>query len=215
MSTPLANPHSRRAMLRCATILLCVSLGPEDLPLGLGPRLGFAQVDTTRIPSAVMLKRLGEVVDGHRGGVPVYVVASYDFPHAVAGVVESRAEADALVRAAGNRFDRFGPFLSRKDPGRLVYFLMKCVHDQITSAMHPEICPSGPFFAFSDVDTVKVTVWLKTHGVQTFTVPARTDAMFFTMAAIDKFAIPYYTRVLGVEEAARMRQQIVGGLPRR
>ena len=212
MSTPPAMRHSRSATLLCVTTLLCQSLGPGGLPLGLGPRLGFAQVDTTRIPSAVLLKRLGEVVDGHRGGVPVYVVASYDFPHPVAGVLESQTQAEALARRAGSGYHAFGPFLTRKDPGLFLAFLEKCVHDGVGSLMHEEICPSRPSFPFSDVDTVTVTVRLKNGRVESFTVPAGTDVVFFTMAAIDKFAIPYYARILGVEEAARMRQRIVGRL---
>jgi hypothetical protein len=40
------------------------------------------------------------------------------------------------------------------------------------------------------------------------------DALFFTLSAIDKFALPYYARVYGVAYAARMRETYLRQLDR-
>jgi hypothetical protein len=40
------------------------------------------------------------------------------------------------------------------------------------------------------------------------------DAIFLTLPAIDKFMIPYYSRVFGIDSAAAMRTQIVRDLGR-
>jgi hypothetical protein len=179
--------------------------------LGAPPAVAQPPRDTTRIPSPVLLKRLAEAVDGHRTGAVLYVVASYQPPHHVLAVLESRADAESQARAAGGLVDVFGPYKSQRDPVREI--LMKCVH--YNSAADPVYCPDRSPIPLGDVDTLSITVRLKNREVRTFPLPRGTDVVFFTLSAVDKFMIPYYTRVLGVEEAARMRQDIVRRLPQR
>ncbi|HEX4469514.1 MAG TPA: hypothetical protein VH080_08260, partial [Gemmatimonadaceae bacterium] len=66
-------------------------------------------------PSAELLKRLGEAVDGYRSGGLVYVVATQRQPYVVLGVYASRAMADSVTRAV-KRADLapvvFGPYAS-------------------------------------------------------------------------------------------------------
>lgn len=159
-----------------------------------------------RAPGPVLLKRLGEAVDGHRTGVPVYVVASYDPPNLVAGVFETRAEAQALVKRLGDSFDVLGPFVAPNDLGAKA-FVLGCEHDGVMSVWK-RYCPS-PIERLADVDSVTIIVKLKGGRVLTHPIPTSVDAIFFTLPAIDKFVIPYYARILGVGEAAAMRDHIV------
>jgi hypothetical protein len=39
------------------------------------------------------------------------------------------------------------------------------------------------------------------------------DALFFSPAAIDKFVIPYYVRIMGVDSAAAYRRRLLSRLP--
>jgi hypothetical protein len=170
--------------------------------------------DTTRIPSPVLLKRVAEAVDGHRTGRSVYVVASYRPPHNVLGVFERRADAEAQARAAGPSVDVFGPYRSPRDPGAFGAWLPGCFHNG-RSVWDPASCPDRPVLSFNEVDSITITVRLTNGDTRTFPLPKGTDAAFFTLSAIDKFVIPYYTQLLGVDSAAAMRQGIVQRLSRR
>src|SRR4051794_395905 len=50
---------------------------------GPGVRPALAQPDTSRGMPPALLRRLAEVIDGDRTGRPIYVVASFTFPHPV------------------------------------------------------------------------------------------------------------------------------------
>jgi hypothetical protein len=56
-------------------------------------------------------------------------------------------------------------------------------------------------------------VRLKDGRTLRYPLDRATDAVFMSLAAIDKFVIPYYTRVLSVEDAAALRQEIVQKIP--
>jgi hypothetical protein len=79
--------------------------------------------------------------------------------------------------------------------------------------MHETYCPERPILPFADVDSVQLAVFIRNAAVpRMVSVPKGADAMFFTLSAIDKFVIPYYTSVFGLAETARMRQRLVNGL---
>ena len=64
----------------------------------------------------------------------------------------------------------------------------------------------------SDLDSVRVTVFVKSGPPQFTTYPrAEVDALFFTLSAIDKFVIPYYQRLLGADYADSLRKGFVQG----
>ncbi len=171
------------------------------------------------LPTAVALRRIAEAVDGHRTGKRVWVVLQLRDALGATAVVESRESADSVVRAAREPgLAVYGPFATVVDvPGQPSSSIVLpslaldpggCVHRH--SAMHRgSICPPE-----LPKDLVKLTVTLERTGGrrQTFTLPTDADALFFGMSAIDKFVIPYYTHVLGVQGAAAMRQSILSGV---
>ncbi len=60
----------------------------------------------------------------------------------------------------------------------------------------------------SSSSVVSIQLIVKTRGGRTFTrrfAGGEIDALFFTMPAIDKFVVPYYTRRFGEEYGARVR----------
>jgi hypothetical protein len=194
------------ATLSCTLVLLGPSVDLGHPSLALGARVAAAQ-DTSRIASPVLLKRLAEVVDGHRTGALLWVVASYDFPHPTAGVFERRLDAERAARDSGHRYDVFGPYKSQQDPGGFVVIIGGCVH--LRSAMEPPYCPQGPALPLGDVAEMAITARLANGTTRSFPLAKGSDAVFFTLSAIDKFAMPYYTRILGVDAAAAMRRDVV------
>ena len=164
-------------------------------------------------PTAALLKRLAEAVDGHRTGARVYLVAARRPPHDVVGIYELESDARARADADTTVLQYFGPYQTDRDPGLNMGFLSKCVHLQ--SAMHEYYCPGSPIFSFADVESVELTVHMRDGTPHVIPVPRGADAIFLTLSAVDKFAIPYYARVSGLGEAVRLRQRLVDSLARR
>jgi hypothetical protein len=161
-------------------------------------------------PTAALLKRLAEAVDGHRTGARVYLVAELRPPHTVLGIYETEAAARGRVQGDSTTLGAFGPYQTERDPGALLGWFSKCVHLQ--SAMHENYCPGAPVLPLAEVDSVTLTVRLRNGTTRSIPVPRGADAIFFTLSAVDKFAIPYYTRVSGLEEAALLRRRLVNAL---
>jgi len=164
-------------------------------------------------PTAALLKRLAEAVDGHRTGAMVYLVAARRPPHDVVGIYELESEARARAGADTTALQSFGPFQTDRDPGLNMGFLSKCVHLQ--SAMHEYYCPGSPIFSFTDVENIALTIRMRDGTPHVIPVPKGADAIFLTLSAVDKFAIPYYARVSGLGEAVRLRARLVDSLTRR
>ena len=180
--------------------LLCTILWLDAKPT-------FAQ-DTTQVMSATLLKRLGEAVDGYRIGDTVYVVASRDFPHRVVGTFPTRTEAAFSSRDAGPRFGVFGPFEGRWDPDLGGGVLPGCTHDGNSSEWRWGLCPDGPGIPWEDIEFMNMIIQLRNGDRVVFSLPLGTDAVFLTLPAINKFVVPYYTRVLSASEAAKMMEGI-------
>ena len=189
-----------------------------------------------RIPDPTLLKRLAEAVDGNRTGKPIYVVASYDLPNPVRGVFPGKPDAEALARRLGKSYAVFGPYSAPFDGG---WLFLQCRHDRVTSSMMEHglgarhayegnkvaidttgVTLLGPYcppetLRLSDVEDFTLTVKMKNGTVRSVPISNQTDAVFLSLAAIDKFVIPYYSRVIGVEGAAAMRRDIVKRIPGR
>lgn len=159
-------------------------------------------------PSPVLLKRLAEAVDGNRTGTAVYVVASYDSLSPVRGVFSTRKEADILANRLGSSYDVFGPFMAPREM-RSTWFMI-CKHDRVGSWMD-DICPP-PQFPVDSLADLTLTARLKDGTTRVIPLGPGVDAVFMSLPAIDKFAIPYYARTLGVDSAAAMRRRIAGGI---
>jgi len=184
------------------------------LAVAFAPSTGGAQVDTARVVTASMLKRLGEVVDGNRTGGTIYVVMSYRSPFDVAAVTGTLDSAQLAARAAAGQYGVFGPYLTQSEsPQGQAYAMILCPKDQRTSLF---VCPDTGSSAttvhavpMSWVTRVEFSVHTRDGQVhtQSFT-PDHVEAVFFTLAAIDKFAIPYYERVLGLPYATALRARM-------
>ena len=172
---------------------------------------GAAQ-DTTFVPTPTLLRRIAEALDGNRTGDRVWVVASLDSLHPVRAVVTSRERATTIARGFRGRYGVFGPYRTIDDPlsGPIV---PGCQHDGKFSYMD-SLCP-GPAIPVADVDSMSLVVHRRGGVNERVRVRQDVDAIFLTLAAIDKFAIPYYVRVIGVDSAAAMRTEIARGIARR
>jgi hypothetical protein len=182
----------------------------------------------------VMLHRLAEVLDGNRSGRPVLVVMSFTFPYDVAGVFDAaRAqEARQLAQSMGGDFSVVGPNPTVADPLRNLFLV--CPHDGFFSVAWPRgVFPTAapramcrpdrigpdssrvapPSLPADSIASIQITVIKRGGQRVTYQVPPSTDAIFFRLAALDKFAFPYYAKVLGLDSTAAMRASFVRNLP--
>jgi len=163
--------------------------------------------------STAALRRFAEALDGNRLGTPVFIVACRDSGYRVGAVVTTRAQGDSVRRFLGVCYGIFGPYIPIAD--LLAHKAVRgCVHDGHTSNQEPRpICPFSPF-PQRDVDSTKLVTYLRGGRTHEMHMGPEVDAIFLTLPAIDKFMIPYYSRVFGIDSAAAMRTQIVRDLGR-
>jgi hypothetical protein len=180
--------------------------------ISLAAVLGFA---TTLIaqpprqpPTPVLLKRLAEALDGNRTGVPVFIVASYDSMSPVRGVFTTRAAADTLAHRLGTSYDVFGPFVAAHEP----QMTKVCHHDGYLSYAEP-ICPLVAPIALANIAGYTLRVRMRDSSTRDIPIGRNIDAIFLSVPAIDKFMIPYYARIIGVDSAAALRASIVRSIP--
>jgi hypothetical protein len=135
----------------------------------------------TLAKSASLLRRLAEAADGFRDGKPRWVVIHRRGDrghHDVRGVFMTFQEASFTAQRAGPEYAAFGPFVTVDDP-----------RDESSS----------------DEDVVEVIVRQKNKVEKRFSADS-VDALFWTLAAFDKFIAPYLTSVDGVRYAAEQRE---------
>jgi hypothetical protein len=156
--------------------------------------------------SAPLLRRLAAAADGYRTGAPVYVVASYVSPYDVVGVFSTR---DSALRARG--YDRssavFGPYVTSLDFDRPSAFL-PMMHSRPTIYKLLDSLPQ-PAWWERDIDSVAITVYHRSRGTwHTVHRGLEGDAVFFSLASIDKFALPYYAQLYGPGYADSLRRSL-------
>ena len=190
--------------------------------------------------SSVALRRIAEALDGTNSLGRAFVVACPRAAYKVLGVVGSEAEAGVLLRYQPS-CQVFGPYVvpidlirnkavrgcvhdgnaSNQDPnpaGPGISYVMRggsatsARPSPATPAVYP-ICPSGPF-QISEIASMTLVTRLKDGREHEMIMGPEVDAIFLSVPAIDKFMVPYYARVLGVDSAAAMRQRIVRSLGR-
>jgi hypothetical protein len=157
------------------------------------------------------LRRFAEALDGVRSGSPVFILACRDSSYRV-GAVVPQSEVNAAQSRLGSCYSAFGPYFPPPDPFAHTV-LRGCVHDGFHSNMHQIICPPE-LFPRGEIARMTLVTRLRDSTVHEMPMGADVDAIFLSLAAIDKFVIPYYVRTLGVDSAAAMRAQIVRGLRR-
>lgn len=135
----------------------------------------------TLAKSASLLRRLAEAADGFRDGRPRWVAIhrkGQQGHHKVLGVFMTFEEASFTAQRAGPEYAAFGPFVTVDDP---------------------------PDQSSTDEDVVEVIVRQKNKVEKRFSADS-VDALFWTLAAFDKFIAPYLTSVDGVRYAAEQRE---------
>lgn len=132
-----------------------------------------------RPKSASLLRRLAEAADGYRDGQSRYLVFHYDRADKRDRVFTEREDADQYLQGL--------PSEERTDFGVF-----------------------GPYVSPLDQPTTeRVSTIVVEWGQKRESIDAADyDSLFWTSSAIDKFLIPYYTRVLGISKAATLRDEL-------
>ena len=139
-----------------------------------------------RPPSASLLRVLAEIADEYHTGDSVYLVAMYRYPHTVLGSFSSLREARSVQEDSGSTYGVFGPYLTPRD-----------------AVADTSIRVTGVAITFQTPD-----------GPRTRQVHEDVDALFLTASSIDKFLIPYYSRIYGPEYARKLRSLMIPRVPR-
>lgn len=209
----MSRNTTRRRQLRTALGSLVVALTVSgSMSMTVGARSANAQ-PPQRPMSQTLVRRIAEIIDGHRSGDTIYIVASYNFPHGFYGSFRDPNEARDLARRdLALALGVFGPYITLGEPP---IFFVGCRHDGFGSAYHATkpICPPEDMRRFrSHPDSMSVTVHFSGARPETIRITPGTDALFFTLPAMDKFYFPYYAKVLGADSVAGMRRRFVEGI---
>ena len=162
---------------------------------------------------ATLLRRVGSAVEGYRIGRPVWVVVSRQFPHNVAGVYMSNEEAQQALRLAGLTYVEMGPYAAATDStsaasSTMLYGLV-CIKQLDTSCLSD----STHVTTMDSVRSVTISIQTTSGSVISRTLlPERVEAVYFTMSALDKQVITYYTQVYGIRYAASFREEVLRNL---
>ena len=191
--------------------------------------------------TASLLKRIGEAVDGYRGGELVWVVVEDEYPHHVWGDLHLTEEAAnaALVVALerSSAYNVHGPYRSERDVpahedaefnlDQLLIMLGPASREDECGPWNPDhVYPTecdprarvtplnrvNRTMPFHSMDSVRVQVWWGGNQYQQFSSAAKIDAFFLTVSAMDKFYFPYIARMSGMRRALQMRQALIDRL---
>lgn len=155
------------------------------------------------LPGPVLLRRIAEAVDGHRTGAPVYVVASLEPGLSPIAVFEDRKAAQTRLRELGSKAALFGPYQTIMDRAPAYE---TCVHLR-SSVMNFRCVPPPDGLLPANVTGLTLLVRQQGGRVDSVALPADADAIFLGPAAVDKFVLPYYLPILGLEGATMVRRQ--------
>jgi hypothetical protein len=163
-------------LLLSCAVACCGRQSPELQPR---PTTFTSSLQDSLPESASLVRRLAEAADGFRDGKDKYVVANRKFPHHVAGVFSTLDEARFVANRAGPDYSAFGPFRTIDDP--------------------PDQSSVG--------DEAVAEVIVVTKGGKRTRFPADSvDALFWSLAAFDKFVVPYLAVVYSAQYAAEQRE---------
>jgi hypothetical protein len=164
--------------------------------------MGFVVSSSTgdALPEDAM-RRLVEVVDGCRGveGV-VFVVFRNEFPYeAISLHGEEKAAKKAAASQAGLSY--FGPVEPSDPPPNFV-----AIKKTTGTTFKPLERPISRVVVFDTNNEELAEFNVNLEG--RLTDPQNDiEALFFTQSSVDKYAIPYVTRVYGVDYAAERRRE--------
>ena len=135
--------------------------------------------------SASLTQRLGEAADGYRNIPQVFFIAALSPPHKVFpyDTLEAAEEYYDKKNLSPGNWAIFGPFEARNEIP--VKFDKKSIK---------KIC---------------VLVTYKDGTEDSIDLDNQTDAVFFNLSSLDKFLIPYYTKLYGVDRAKIIRDELI------
>ena len=145
------------------------------------------------------MRRLVEVVDGCRGvqGV-VFVVFRDQYPYEAISLHEKEEDAKAAAREAGLSY--FGP-VEPSDPPEFT-----AIKKTTGTTFIPLARPVSRVVVF-DTNNEELEVFHFNPNGGLTNPQKDIEALFFTPSSVDKYAIPYVTRVYGVDYAAERRRE--------
>ncbi len=156
------------------------------------------------LPGPVLLRRIAEAVDGDRSGAQVYVLASYDEGLSYIGTFHDRGEAERKRREFGTEAGIFGPYQTQA--GSLPPFAT-CVHLR-GSVMRVSCIPPAGGLTPGEVSGMTLVIQRVDGTRDSMALPGDADAIFLGGAAVDKFVLPYYLPILGLEGTADLYRDL-------
>jgi hypothetical protein len=127
---------------------------------------------------------LAEAATTYRYPRPFFLVSHSAYPYGVVAAYATRDSAARFAADSGARLEVSGPYQG------------------------PDSAPRW--------NVLSITVRLRTADGREQTVqydPTSVDAVFLTTQAIDKFMVPYYTKLYGPEFADSLRNAMIGKVP--
>lgn len=158
--------------------------------------------DGTPLPEDAV-RRLVEVADGCRGLAEVWIVFKTAFPYQAVSVHPTEPAAQAAVQA-GTGLSYFGPITPDAAPKS--FFGVRKVTGTTFYPLPREVAT----VVLLDSKREEMARYSVTPAGAVPDVANDIEALMFTPSSIDKYAIPYLSRVLGVKFAADQRAKWLG-----
>jgi hypothetical protein len=146
------------------------------------------------------MRRLVEVVDAYRGQAQVFVVYRDNFPYQAVSVHTTLAAARDAANAEPGR-SYLGPVAPRAAPTTF-YAIRKKVGTTFEA-----LPPTLATVVLLDADGAELQRFPVNFEDRLPDPDADIEALLFTPSSIDKYAVPYLTRVFGAEYAAAQRRK--------
>lgn len=166
--------------------------------------------------SSQLLNRVAAAVDGYNRGERVWVITTCSDTATVTSTTTSEVEAN---RSRGTALV-LGPYGAKAEKAAVTLGLDQttfsvvvqehtfCWHEQQTSIMRPTHCNEGAMPRLGDVTGILVQFRLRNGQRLERTLPPGVDALFLSYSGLEKFAFPYYQRILGLSGVAAMRANL-------
>jgi hypothetical protein len=146
------------------------------------------------------MRSIVEAVDTWRGQREVFVVFRDQSPYEIVSVHATSDDAQAAV-AAGSGLGSFGPVAPRGQARSYDKVL------KTTGCGLRPVAASVSKIVLRDANDVDVEQYTVNDGRSLPDRESDIEAIFLTVSGIDKFMIPYLTRVFGAEYAAAKRKE--------
>ena len=173
---------------------------------------------TACVISSRLLNRIAAAVDGYNRGERVWVVTTCNDTASVIATATSESEArrrgtaTALILGTyGARMEQAARDLGMHLPPYLyIDRQLYCWHEEETSVMRPGHCDFERMPLLADVASILVRFQLRNGQTMERPLPTNADVLFLKYSSLEKFAFPYYQRILGLTGVVEMRAEMFG-----